>query len=51
MPQLRGYIRSNIKPLKWFSGFGVLINTRFKSGANETLSPHSNRFNGLPPNN
>ena len=51
MPQLRGYIRSNLKPLKWFFGCGVLINTRFKSGANETLSPHINRFNGLHPNN
>ena len=44
MPQLRVYIRSNIKSLKWFLGCGVLINTRFKSGANETLSPHTNRF-------
>ena len=55
MPQLRGYIRSNIKPLairhpaadgKVVLGGGALINPD-GIGTTETLSPNINRFSDL----
>ncbi|MCK4690144.1 MAG: hypothetical protein KAT41_07610 [Candidatus Marinimicrobia bacterium] len=55
MPQLRGYIRSNIKALaigirllteKWFWGVGALINPD-GIGTTETLPPNINHFSDL----